>query len=61
VGTNQAKIVREANLLLRGQNEYDRMANAVNPYGDGKASPRILKAVMNCFSMTNGPADEFMG
>ncbi|MGD9155383.1 MAG: UDP-N-acetylglucosamine 2-epimerase, partial [Bacillota bacterium] len=61
VGTNQNEIVREANLLLRDSNEYQKMANAVNPYGDGKASPRILKAIMNYFSMTNGPADEFMG
>jgi UDP-N-acetylglucosamine 2-epimerase (non-hydrolysing) len=61
VGTNQEEIVQEANLLLRDQKEYNRMANAVNPYGDGKASPRILKAIMNYFSITNRPVDEFMG
>jgi UDP-N-acetylglucosamine 2-epimerase (non-hydrolysing) len=61
VGTNQGEIVRKANLLLRDPNEYQKMANAVNPYGDGKASPRILKAIMKYFSMPNGPADEFMG
>jgi UDP-N-acetylglucosamine 2-epimerase (non-hydrolysing) len=48
-------------LLLRDRNEYQKMANAVNLYGDSKASPSILKAIMNYFSMTNGPADEFMG
>jgi UDP-N-acetylglucosamine 2-epimerase (non-hydrolysing) len=47
--------------LVLTDNEYQKMANAVNPYGDGKASPRILKAIINYFSMTNGPADEFMG
>jgi UDP-N-acetylglucosamine 2-epimerase len=30
-------------LLLRGPNEYQKVANAVNPYGDGKASERIVK------------------
>jgi UDP-N-acetylglucosamine 2-epimerase len=37
------------------------MANAVNPYGDGKVSPRILKAIMNYFAMMNGPVHKFMG
>jgi UDP-N-acetylglucosamine 2-epimerase (non-hydrolysing) len=45
VGTNQNEIVREANLLLRDHNEYQKMANAVNPYGDGKAAERILQAL----------------
>ena len=42
VGTDRGKIVREVTRLLADQAEYERMAKAVNPYGDGKASERIL-------------------
>jgi UDP-N-acetylglucosamine 2-epimerase (non-hydrolysing) len=41
VGTDRETIVRETQLLLDSKDEYDRMAKAVNPYGDGKASKRI--------------------
>jgi UDP-N-acetylglucosamine 2-epimerase (non-hydrolysing) len=47
VGTDMQKIVRSVNLLLKNAEEYDRMAKAVNPYGDGKASQRIVEAIMN--------------
>jgi UDP-N-acetylglucosamine 2-epimerase (non-hydrolysing) len=45
VGTDQAKIVSVASELLTSRPAYERMANAVNPYGDGKASGRIAKAL----------------
>jgi len=41
VGPNREKIVAEAANLLDHSDAYDRMAHAVNPYGDGKASVRI--------------------
>jgi UDP-N-acetylglucosamine 2-epimerase len=41
VGPNREKIVAEATNLLDNSDAYDRMARAVNPYGDGKASVRI--------------------
>jgi UDP-N-acetylglucosamine 2-epimerase (non-hydrolysing) len=59
VGTNQDDIVREANLLLRDQNDYQKMANAVNPYGDGQASDRIFKAILRYFEMAEQAVDEF--
>ncbi|NLO89362.1 MAG: UDP-N-acetylglucosamine 2-epimerase (non-hydrolyzing), partial [Clostridia bacterium] len=43
VGFSRDRIVREAEKLLRDDKEYQAMANAVNPYGDGKASLRIRK------------------
>jgi UDP-N-acetylglucosamine 2-epimerase (non-hydrolysing) len=43
VGTNREKIVFETAKLLENSDEYDKMAKAVNPYGDGKASERIVK------------------
>jgi UDP-N-acetylglucosamine 2-epimerase (non-hydrolysing) len=43
VGTNSEVIIREASLLLDNQEAYHKMANAVNPYGDGTTSQQILK------------------
>lgn len=42
VGTNTEKIIKEAQLLLDNKEEYSKMSKAHNPYGDGKASQRIL-------------------
>jgi UDP-N-acetylglucosamine 2-epimerase (non-hydrolysing) len=41
VGPDRDRIVKEARRLLDDRSAYDRMARAVNPYGDGKASARI--------------------
>src|SRR5919206_3114415 len=46
VGTDQQRIVSVASELLTSDTAYRRMANAVNPYGDGKASGRIVKALL---------------
>jgi len=42
VGTNPDKIISEAQLLLDNSNEYKVMSQAHNPYGDGKASAKIV-------------------
>lgn len=41
VGRDMGKIVDAAQLLLGNAAEYNKMARAVNPYGDGHASQRI--------------------
>lgn len=41
VGTNKNKIIKEAKKLLDDKNVYKKMANAVNPYGNGKTSEQI--------------------
>lgn len=41
VGTDEENIYRNFKLLLENQNEYQKMANACNPYGDGNACKRI--------------------
>jgi UDP-N-acetylglucosamine 2-epimerase (non-hydrolysing) len=46
VGTNQATIMRAIELLLMDKAEYNRMARAVNPYGDGHASERIVTKLL---------------
>jgi UDP-N-acetylglucosamine 2-epimerase len=46
VGTDPQKILSQARLLLDDPKEYALMAHAVNPYGDGKAAPRIVNAIL---------------
>jgi UDP-N-acetylglucosamine 2-epimerase (non-hydrolysing) len=46
VGANRARIVHAAATLLDDATAYDAMARAVNPYGDGKAAPRIAEALL---------------
>lgn len=45
VGSNYEKIIDEVSLLLDNEDEYDKMSKAVNPYGDGYASERIVKFI----------------
>lgn len=49
IGTAEADVYRETKLLLDDQAEYSRMSNAVNPYGDGKASERIIQGILYHF------------
>lgn len=44
VGTDYDKIINEVTTLLDDPESYSKMSKAVNPYGDGKASERIVKA-----------------
>ncbi len=45
VGTSPRKIVSAVSQLIENSEEYDRMAHAINPYGDGHASERIVDAL----------------
>ncbi len=45
VGTNHDLIVSEVSTLLDDPEAYERMSKAVNPYGDGKACDRIVRAL----------------
>ncbi|MFK0006886.1 non-hydrolyzing UDP-N-acetylglucosamine 2-epimerase [Paenarthrobacter sp. NPDC090520] len=45
IGTDEETIVKEVDRLLNQQDAFDAMANAVNPYGDGKAAERTVAAV----------------
>jgi UDP-N-acetylglucosamine 2-epimerase (non-hydrolysing) len=47
IGTEQQRIFGEVTKLLDDSAEYDRMARAVNPYGDGMASKRIVETLLN--------------
>ncbi len=45
VGTEKDVIYNEINILLNNEDEYKKMANAVNPYGDGRAAEYIVKVI----------------
>ncbi len=45
VGTDPETIINEASRLLNDNDAYNAMANGNNPYGDGKASDRIVEAL----------------
>jgi UDP-N-acetylglucosamine 2-epimerase (non-hydrolysing) len=49
VGTDRENIIRAAQKLLTDQKIYKKMASAKNPYGNGKASEKILKILAHNF------------
>ena len=58
-GTNKENIINLATELLKNTDEYNRMAKAVNPYGDGKASERTVKAMLYHFGYSKEKPSEF--
>jgi UDP-N-acetylglucosamine 2-epimerase (non-hydrolysing) len=52
VGTDEDRIVREAEVLLGNSGAYDQMSRVHNPYGDGQASARI-SALIHSFLTAN--------
>ncbi len=49
VGTDIETIVAETQKLLNNNDEYKRVSNVINPYGDGKASKRIVRIISEHF------------
>lgn len=49
VGTDQKTVYEEAHRLLSDSEAYHEMAGASNPYGDGTASEKIVKAILEYF------------
>lgn len=58
-GTDEEEIYKLAKMLLDDKNEYEKMNKAANPYGDGKASARIVQAIKFYFGATDEPPMEF--
>jgi UDP-N-acetylglucosamine 2-epimerase (non-hydrolysing) len=61
VGTDYQSIVNTARELLIDPTAYDNMSKAINPYGDGKASIRIVKILQYYFKKTHMYPEEFDG
>ncbi|ATO37801.1 UDP-N-acetylglucosamine 2-epimerase [Geobacillus thermodenitrificans] len=51
-GTDEETIYHMAYELLNNRSEYEKMAKASNPYGDGQASKRIVEAILYHFGYT---------
>ena len=51
VGTSTERIVEQVSLLLDAQDEYEKMASTHNPYGDGHASQRIVKRIIDDYAV----------
>ena len=58
VGTDEQDIVDTVSHLILDPAAYDRMARAVNPYGDGRAAERTLQALARRYGL-GGSVDEF--
>jgi len=50
VGTNNEVIVKEAEKLLYYNVEYEKMAKAISPYGDGNSANLIINKIKSIFS-----------
>lgn len=59
VGTSQEEIEKVTRLLLTDNQAYAKMAEAVNPYGDGKASKRIVENILYQFNLIAKKTDDF--
>ncbi len=58
-GVEEEDIFSMASTLLSDPTAYDKMAHAVNPYGDGQACRRIVDAILWHFGHSDVPPQEF--
>lgn len=61
IGTDRERVYEEAKKLLTDKAEYSRMAESVNPYGDGQAARRIIQAILYHYGLADGRPDVFEG
>lgn len=59
-GTDEERIFSMASEILENEDEYNSMARAVNPYGDGNASPRIVQALLYRYGLSDRKPEEFL-
>jgi len=61
VGTDEERVFQTTARLLADDDAYRRMAQAMNPYGDGLAAQRIVKALVYAFEGGERPGDFYPG
>ncbi len=59
VGMNEQHIFERAQTILTDKSLYNLMSTASNPYGDGKASERIVQAILHHFERRNHRPEPF--
>jgi len=57
IGTDEKRIVEEVTTLLTDENIYRSMAQATNPYGDGRSAARAVDAIRHLLDLGPRPAD----
>jgi UDP-N-acetylglucosamine 2-epimerase len=60
VGTDEERIFQTAHQLLTDAAAYAAMAKAANPFGDGRASERIVAAILYAFGRRSAPPAPFV-
>ena len=56
IGTNPDRVIQEVRTLLTNRDAYEAMQVDVNPYGDGRASQRIVELELERFSAAESSA-----
>jgi len=59
VGTDEGVVYEQAARLLSNREEYLKMSQAANPYGDGLSSARVVGALAHHFKLQGSRPDEF--
>ena len=59
IGTDEERVYGDTMQLLTDSAAYTRMAEAVNPYGDGEAARRIIEAILYYAGRRETPPDAF--
>ncbi|MBO7289647.1 MAG: UDP-N-acetylglucosamine 2-epimerase (non-hydrolyzing) [Clostridia bacterium] len=58
-GVDRENIEKLADMLLTDKKAYEKIAKTANPYGDGKASERIVQAILYFFGERKEKPEEF--
>ena len=61
VGVEEEDIFKMACELMDSEEAYNKMSHAVNPYGDGNASERIVDAILYHFGLKEERTPDFLG
>jgi len=59
IGTETENVYQNIKILLTDKDEYKKMSNAVNPYGDGNASERIANSILYHFGILKKRPEEY--
>lgn len=60
IGTQETDVYSETKRLLDDHAEYNHMAGAVNPYGDGMAAERIMQGILHYFGLKSEKPAAFL-
>ncbi len=59
IGVEKDKIKEEVTKLLKDKKEYEKMKEAVNPYGDGRAAERTIEALLYYFGLKDEKPEDY--